>query len=537
MKTNQKAISLTEFTRRDFLRLAGSAGAAIIVAGCGGGGGGGGAAVGGGGTVPPGPAAETLNFTITDALKEMVTHEPNNPAAGAAECYFWVFKEARFPADCPGPQIFAITGDTITVNVTNSLDGPHAFAIPGLGVTTGSIAPGATATVAFTAGAPGTYLYYDNLNAPVNRVMGLHGAFVIMPAAAAAGRQLTPYANPTASVQQLFDDFGAQTWWPGLAWGAGDTVTDTAAARQHVWLAHQASPVLFEQVGLFARANPGVDFSAATFIEAFCNDPFINTSNDDRTITNAAHPVKFNETVTLANGTTMVRGVFNRKPHFFTINGQSGFFAHHNPAVVPMYRVGEPCLVRILNAGLWSHCFHLHANHFYVTAIDNVPSDNPLWLDVFNIKPLLGVDYVIPFMRPPDVPNTRGIGRADVPLPTVVTGHPAWPPREELERNMPNLLDITATNFAGTAIIDLAVHQAPLCYPMHDHSEPSQTAQGGNYNSGLIAGMYILGDRNTPGSMDFSLEDDFEMMLELGRHTGETGPPVGGWPPETVIPV
>jgi hypothetical protein len=31
---------------------------------------------------------------------------------------------------------------------------------------------------------------------------------------------------------------------------------------------------------------------------------------------------------------------------------------------------------------------------------------------------------------------------------------------------------------------------------MHDHSEPSQTAQGGNYNQGMIAGMNFTGDRN-----------------------------------------
>ena len=36
---------------------------------------------------------------------------------------------------------------------------------------------------------------------------------------------------------------------------------------------------------------------------------------------------------------------------------------------------------------------------------------------------------------------------------------------------------------------------------MHDHSEPSQTAQGGNYNQGLIAGMNITGDRNTSGGV------------------------------------
>ncbi len=36
---------------------------------------------------------------------------------------------------------------------------------------------------------------------------------------------------------------------------------------------------------------------------------------------------------------------------------------------------------------------------------------------------------------------------------------------------------------------------------MHDHSEPSQTAQGGNYNMGLISGINFTGDRNTPGGV------------------------------------
>jgi hypothetical protein len=542
---------LTELSRRDFLKLAAAAGCvgtAIIVVGCSSGGSGGGidggsGSGGGGGTSRS--ATAVLDVTITDAVKEMVTHEPNNPAAGAADCYFWVYRVkdvtdpanvVEFPPDCPGPQIYALVGDVITVNVTNALDGPHSFAIPGLAVDSGPIAPGETKSVTVVAGVAGAFLYQDNHNSPVGRVMGLHGAIVVVPAAPQSGPKLTPYQNPSASVQQLFDDFGSQPWWPGLAWGVGDTANNTPAGRQHVWLAHQASPVLFDEVGRFAMENPGADYPAADFIEAFCNDPFINTSNDDRTVTSAEHPVKFNETVTLPDGvTTMVRGVFNRKPHFFTINGQSGFFAHHNPAITPMYRVGEPCVVRVLNAGLWSHCFHQHSNHFYVAAIDNVPQENPIWVDVFNIMPLRGVDYVIPFMRPPDVPNARGIGRADAPRATLAGGT-TWPPVEEMARHMPEQGAVLVTNFAGTATADMAMRQSPLCFPMHDHSEPSQTAQGGNYNCGMIAGVYYFGDRNTPGALNFTLEADFQMMIGTGRHSGETGPPVGGWPPEDENP-
>ncbi len=510
--------------RRDFLRYGGY-GLAALVVGCGGGGGGGGSAPpagdsdgsGNGEGGDGGQIVDTLNFTITDALKEMITHEPNSPGAGEALCYYWVFKEARFAPDNPGPQIFAIEGDRIAINVTNDLDGPHAFFIEGM-IDSGPIQPGATFSGEFQAKDPGVYLYYDNLNAPVNRMMGLHGAFVVMPEEA-SGVRWTPYKNPSSAVQQLFDDFGSAPWWPGLAWEEGDPATQTDPFRQYVWLAHQASPVLFEEVGLFARQNPGQDYPAVDFVNFFTRDAFRNTSNDPRTLDSEALPKS---------------DQFNRKPHFFTINGQSGFFAHHNPAITPMHRIGEPCVVRILNAGLMAHSLHLHANHFYVTAVDNEPQENPLWVDVYNVPAMTQVDYTIPFMRPPDIPNARGIGRADQGL--LVPGsanNRTWPPEIELDRYFPPKGTLAQSYDDPTETVNIGMRQSPLCYPMHDHSEASQTAQGGNYNCGMIAGIYILGDRSTSGQMNFPMDEEFEMMLHHGRRIGETGSPVGGWPEGT----
>lgn len=503
---------MRDLGRRAFLKYAG-AGVATIVVGCG--------SSGGDPAIDPGPdpvdpgpdpdgVKETLDFTITDAMKEMVTHNPTGPSPNEALCYFWIFKEARFPAACPGPQVFATEGDRIRVNVTNALDGPHAFAIPGM-VDTGPIAPGAKVSLVFEAGAPGTYLYHDDLNAPVNRVMGLHGAFVVLPRAPVPGHALTPYRDPTPAVQALYDDFGTAPWWGGLSWEAGDAAIqpETPPLRQHVWLVHQASPVLFAEVGEWAQAHPGEDYPAADFVEAFLNDPFVNTSTDPRSGTNVAFPAK--------------APAFNRKPHFFTMNGQSGHFGHHAGAISPMYRVGEPTLVRILNAGLWVHSLHLHANHFYVTAVNNVPSENPLWLDVYGVYPMDHVDYTIPFMRPPDVPNERGIGWAD---PGILTlgGNRTWPPTEELGRYHPPLGSLKLDQ-GGTALVDVAQRQSPLCYPMHDHCEPSQVAQGGNYNCGLIAGIDFIGDRNA--RVDFPLDHEFRAILELGRSTSATGPAAG----------
>ena len=49
----------------------------------------------------------------------------------------------------------------------------------------------------------------------------------------------------------------------------------------------------------------------------------------------------------------------------------------------PIIRVGEPAIIRILNAGLSMHSLHLHANHYYVTGVNGVVQENPMWVDTF----------------------------------------------------------------------------------------------------------------------------------------------------------
>ena len=437
----------------------------------------------------------SLDFHIADAMKEMHTHHATNDA----RCYFWVYKSAipDLPAECPGPVIVATKGDTIQISITNDLDEPHAFFIPGM-FDSGPIAPGQTVTDSFIPTTSGAHMYFDNLNEPVNRVMGLHGALIVMPSAPVLGHKFTPYDNPTSTVQKLYDDFGSTTHFPGLAWEDGDTVSEGLVPpfRQYVWLLHQASPNLFEEVGSLPA---GAIYNAAQFMDAFLRDPF--------------QPHAFH--------TDNPGG--NRIAQYHTINGQSGHFSHNSATVTPMGRVGEPVVVHILNAGLWAHSMHLHANHPYVTCINGVVQANPIWLDTFNVFPMDRVDYTVPFQRPPDVPNERGIGMPETPLVSLA-GQPVWPPVEEFDRRHPGIgEDIGQDRFGN--IIDLEQRQSPLCYPMHDHSEPSQTSQGGNYNTGLISGMYFLGDRNTPAWMNFEMEADFMLMLGM---TGVGTPQIRG---------
>ena len=187
----------------------------------------------------------------------------------------------------------------------------------------------------------------------------------------------------------------------------------------------------------------------------------------------------------------------NRKPEYFTINGQSGFFAAHNPYITPHHRVGEPAVIRILNAGLSMHSLHLHANHYYVTGVNGVVQENPVWVDTYTSNPLDVIEWAVPFTRPPDIPNERGIGLPDKPLMSVANPaipgsvpHPVWPPTEEMDMHFPKI-----GTMAGNT--DISVRLSPICYPMHDHTEPSQSAQGGNYGLGMMSGIHFIGDRNT----------------------------------------
>jgi hypothetical protein len=76
--------------------------------------------------------------------------------------------------------------------------------------------------------------------------------------------------------------------------------------------------------------------------------------------------------------------------------------------------------------------------------------------------------------------------------------------------------------------LNMGQRLSPLCYPAHDHLESSQTAQGGNYNCGLITGAYIFGDRNAQSQglgnwMNFPMDADFFKMFRNIRGLAVNG--------------
>jgi hypothetical protein len=163
---------------------------------------------------------------------------------------------------------------------------------------------------------------------------------------------------------------------------------------------------------------------------------------------------------------------------YFTINGVSGFEAAHDPTVIPTGFVGQPLLIRNVNAGLNWHSPHIHGNHvFELSGVAGSPSEglaspqdprafgppsavvtrsNLIHRDVWTMAPLDRKDMLLPYERPPDIPDG-------------VRWPQAYPPEAETE---------------GTL--------EPLRYVMHDHTEVALTAGGGMYPQGLMAHWEIF---------------------------------------------
>jgi hypothetical protein len=343
-----------------------------------------------------------LRLGITEALVEMVDH---------TMVFHWAFEDLtqlKPMPQMPGPLIHATEGNEIKLSVTNNLSSRHGFRIPGVPGRVGEgieIGPGETVDLDFIAPEGGSYMYFDHLNAPVNRVLGLHGPMVVLPA---AGN--TPYSHPTPNVQRLFDDLGTAAHFPGEPW---------KPERSRIWLFHSIDP------SFNAMAAKGEQIDPAMFTEHFL-------------------------------------------PRYFTVNGLSGAYASHDHSTVPSGRIGQPHVIRIMDTGVNADSPHIHGNHVYLLARrDSAGSlnvqKNALLIDTFTDEAAQCMDWLLPFIRPPDIP-----GDESVPLRQLI----------------PEELSLTLGG----------VPQSPLKFPMHGHNEQSQSAAGGNYPQGLVTAWEITGD-------------------------------------------
>jgi FtsP/CotA-like multicopper oxidase with cupredoxin domain len=312
-----------------------------------------------------------------------------------------VYQLLFFAAGAARPVLRAREGDLVTVRVRNNAPEAHGFAIPGApAATIPAIAPGGVGEATFRVPVGGTYLYLDPLNAPANRLLGLHGALVVTPRESRTPNgAATPYSRAalTPAARLVFDSMSEAPTarYPGDPW---------KPTREKIWVFTQIDPAL----NALAELRRPID--GASLRRTFA-------------------------------------------PRYFTINGLSGFDSSEDPSIKPKGYVGQPLLIRTLNAGGVTHAPHIHGNHVLECSGVGVNGavvvrDNILERDSWSLRPLDRKDMLLPFEVPKDIP------------PAV------WPPREE---------------------------PFPLRYAMHCHAEMSQTAGGGNYPQGLTTHWELLG--------------------------------------------
>ncbi len=126
----------------------------------------------------------------TDAANEVsvdfVAEGVFKPMMDGTDIYVWQFKDPKSsgPGDLTS-GLLVQEGDTVNVTVTNKLDRPINFVIPGVKNLEGPWAVpknGAPGYYSFKAPPAGSYMYYDDLNDDIGRAMGLSGPLVVMPA-------------------------------------------------------------------------------------------------------------------------------------------------------------------------------------------------------------------------------------------------------------------------------------------------------------------------------------------------------------------
>jgi len=293
-------------------------------------------------------------FYITEGFITQITGE---------DTYHQAYSGSSGSLDVPGESFIVQEGDLVRVTIVNTLGTPHSFVIDGL-VDSGSIAPYQSRTVEFVADRVGSFLYYDKLNAPYNRLAGLHGGMAVMP----QGRSDQVYPSSPTFVQQqfwVFNDFDP-------AWNDAVRLGQTPSS------AYEARYFTLNGLGGRPPGAPGA------------HDPNLDALTDPR----------------------------------------SALHGH----------IGDRTLVRMLNAGLADQSVHTHANHMeWLTENGSIRPD--VWLkDCIYLEGRMGsVDAIYPFEVPPD----------------------SWPP-----------VSIGA-------------------YPMHLHTEMSQTAGGGYYMFGAMTDIYF----------------------------------------------
>jgi len=287
---------------------------------------------------------------------------PDGPDPAGAGTYL---VRTRFWASIyPRRTIIAEQGATVRLRIHNHLAESHQFAVTGITGAAVTVPPGQTMDVSFAAATPGTHVYSDPQRAPVERVLGLHGVLLVVPAE-------DPWRAAPMSVP--FE-------------------------RQWVWIVHDIDPVWAQLASEGQPIDPVSLPSVPRYFTLNDRSGYLSLAlSEDEEANEAAHQD------TLPSGWPRRTDV--RDPEAPGRAGQ---------------------VLRMINTGVAVHQMHFHGNHIWTFRRSNidllrdramVSADGHVrmqqWEDVVELDPLQRADVILPLKPPPDVVPAVWAARAE----------------------------------------------------------------------------------------------------------------------------
>ena len=247
----------------------------------------------------------------------------------------------------PGPTLIVNQGDTVTVNLTNSLPtaaGNTSILFPGFNVSTScgastpvgqqglltcEAAPGGNVTYTFTASSPGTRAYYSGTQGDLQVEMGLYGAIIVVPSTIPSTCTSGVHSSNVSAKQH---------------WGERTDFRLAPAAYNHSGACYDRE-YLFQ----FSEMDPRIHREAEVQAKRNCTGCM-------QVATEPYVPAYF-----MINGRSMPDDMDPNYTYAYPHQPYNG-----NPHMHP----GELVLLRIIGQGRWQHPFHEHGNHVRVLARD-----------------------------------------------------------------------------------------------------------------------------------------------------------------------
>jgi len=291
---------------------------------------------------------------ITGPVFNLTAKEDHISTGDGNSIYNWGYANGAGVMQYPGPTLIVNQGDTVTVNLSNTLAVPVSIVFPGQqGVTATctleascqdgllakkEVKPGTTAvptgsvTYTFTATHAGTYQYHSGTHPAVQVEMGLVGALIVRPSGVADPLHQA-YVHP-----------------------------DTAFAREHLFVLTEIDPLIHEQVQAQVAAALPVNVDTSNYRPVYW---FINGRNAPDTMLEAGVP-------------WLPTQPYNSMPRMHP---------------------GEKLLMRMVGGGRDLHPFHTHGNNFWVIArdgrvLESAPGAGPdLAVSDFTLRTVPGETY------------------------------------------------------------------------------------------------------------------------------------------------